>query len=518
MKLTGRIFVMSLIALLPVTSYAFDCGSIGSMNRAQRTRLMQEQPEQVERCRLFSDPAPELLPRGRRMPDAPGTSGNLIQGRRAPEETPDTTGAAPSVSNGAWQRSLSLPPWQGFPCQLPGGISVCGGGSGGGSGGASGGGASGGGASSGGAVGGAGCPVRDDTTGVFGQKIPVQGTSTQALTCGGTVSLGTTQYSIVPGANRVAIIDAGQYSMNLYALRDVAVPNENGTTSTVRRFELEATQPLPTQLCMPAGAAGAMQKSVDLRAPMAQIFAYTSSTPRLVVRLTPDSNNPAFDPFAPIPTAPPEKFLIVPLVNGMPQDLVTNCAKETDHYIANPPATADIDIFPVAIQNCDVNTLYPRHASCPNKMLAVVTDDPQLVHEPAVTATFMPISDKPYSMAFTTKDSMLMMQNQSVIRIGASGLKFTLPNGGVLPLKDGTFLRMGNGAEINGTSRSVLLKGGGKIEDAAGTEKSAFNANTTVTPNADLPYYIRVEKRVTLPEGLMVPTKANGSIRLPVDQ
>lgn len=492
-----------------------DCTALGQMNRFQRTKLMAEEPDTVNHCRLFCDPSPEIIPKGSRTVDTPGTSGNLIQGRRAPEETPDTTGAEPSVSNDAWQLSLRLPPWQGFPCQIPGGISVCGN-RGGGNGGS---GDSGGNGGSGGATGSASsCPVRDDTTGLFGQQIPVQGTSTYTFTCGGTVSLGATQYSIVPSANRLAVIEAGQPSINLYALRDVQVTNPNGGISTIRRFELEATKPLPTILCMPTGEAGAPEKSIDLRAPISQIFAYTSATPRLVVRLTPDTDNPAFDPFVPIPNTEPEKFLIVPLINGMPKDLITPCAKETDHYIANPPATSDIDIFPVALQNCDVNTLYPTHANCPNKMLAVVTDNPQLVHEPAVTATFIPVSDKPYSMAFTTKDSLLMMQNQSVIRVGASGLKFTLPNGGLVPLKDGMSLRMGNGAEINGNSRSILLRGGGTIEDSAGNEKARFNANTSITPNADLPYYIRVEKRLTLPEGLMIPTRQDGTIRLPVDQ
>ncbi|MFZ4126207.1 MAG: hypothetical protein ACOYJ2_09120, partial [Rickettsiales bacterium] len=98
--------VIAFVLMIPVSAWAIDCASLCTMNRVERTRLAQEQPDAIEYCRLFSDPGPECIPRGRRMVEAPE---NLIQGRRASEETPDTTGAAPSVSNGAWQRSLSLP-------------------------------------------------------------------------------------------------------------------------------------------------------------------------------------------------------------------------------------------------------------------------------------------------------------------------------------------------------------------------------------------------------------------------
>jgi hypothetical protein len=267
-------------------------------------------------------------------------------------------------------------------------------------------------------------------------------------------------------------------------------------------------------MCKPkSGMGNEMEKSLDLRAPQAQIFAYTSATPRLIVRLQADEFDPPSDPFEPGTEAKPEKFLIIPVAGGVPKN-ISECPKESDHYKENPPATADIDIFPVSENVCDATTLYPNGANCKDKMLVLVTDTPQLVHEPGQTAQFYPIEGLAYAMARTTNESLLAMQS-GVIRVGTSGLKFTLPDGGVIPLKDGNFLRMNGPAVLNGTS-GILLQAGGQIENAVGSMLTAYPANTNVTPNAERPYYIRPGKRVVLPAGLMIPSAANGYIRLPV--
>jgi hypothetical protein len=413
---------------------------------------------------------------------------------------PEKAGAAPSVSNEKWKFSVSFPPWQGFPCQLPGGKSVCGGSSGG----------------SGGTGGDGSCPVRDDTSGTFGQHVALTGVTSQALPCGGSVTLGSTQYSMTVGANRLAIVEAGNYNVKLFELKNVSVPSPTGGTTTVSKFVADGTMALPTYLCMPTGAGNAMEKSVDIRPPVSQIFSYNSSTSNLVVRISEDPTKPYIDPLRPDgnPNAVKEKYLVVPISGGKPN--LPDCSKETDHYKENPPAVSDIDIAAVMGPVCDATTLYPNSAACQDKLLVVVTDDPILVHEPERTAQFVEVEDTGISMVKTSLESLLMMQNDSIIRIGNSGLKFTLPDGGTIPLKDGKVLAMRGPVEVNGSGKTLKLINGGQIEDGTGTMISTYGPNSIVTPNAELPYYIRPGKRVLMPEGLLIPGKAGGYIRLPV--
>jgi len=485
----------TLIALLTSAAYAtgtptaIDCDNLADIDQYGQLKL--DEQELIGKCiNEGYDPPLSWRPPAGRVVTSPGAGTTLTQNQSAPPETPSKAGAPASVSNTKWGISLSLPPWQGFPCQLPGGTSICGGSSGG----------SGSSGSSGGGSGGGSCPARDDGSATFGERITLSSLPNRTLTCGGAVSLTGVPFTTTPNANRLVMIGGGAYEMKVFEL----VPTTN-------QFELKDVVPLPQYLCRQVGTT--MQKSVDLRPPVSQIFAYSGSTTSLSVRLEVEPGKNPFNPFDPDTDALPEKYLIVPIEGGLPKNL-TACEKETDYYKSTLPLSNAFSVIPSNNYDCNVGTLYPSGASCSKMLLITVADEPELVHQPGVSAQFTAIKDFGEVMTKSSANSVLNFGEGSLIRISTSGLKFTLPDGGVIPLRDGNYLTMSGSVDIMGGT--LTLHGGGEIDDASGKKISDYSAGATVTPNADFPYLIKPRGRVGLPDGLVLPGKSGGYLRLPV--
>jgi hypothetical protein len=501
-----------------------NCSGMETVDQFGQMKLDQEKV--INECinKGFDPPVSWRPPPGKIVTSG-GAGSILTHAQNAPDKPPRVAGAAPSVSNSRWGFSLKLPPWQGFPCQLPGGTSLCGGSGGGGG-------------SSGG--GGGNCPIQNDPA--FGLKIPLGGS--QTLTCGGAVPISGNQYSYsyMKNPTNIAIIDG--FTMNIYRFSG-------------GKFVADSTVNLPTFLCKlitDIDGNTTMQRWFDLRTPVPQIIAYNNSIQNFVIRLQqPDPSRqpdpakpqfpkddpgkpqasqyldydvPWFNPFDPDPDAPQERFLVLEAVNGepvIPRDSNGNpdpngCFEVDKHYI-NEPAT--INLVEFKFRNdaiCDAETLYPNSASCPKNMLVALMDTPQLIFEPQRKADFIPIQGRPEFMAITPADGFLMMQFESTLRISSPGVSFVLPEGGTISLNNGKYLRMNGPATISSSGSSIKLDNGGQIESSSGTVLSTFGPGSTVSPGVPFPYSLRPNKKIMLPAGILMPTAPNGALRLPVTQ
>ncbi len=502
---------------------AVNCSGMEDVDQFGQMKL--DEAKIIECINKGYDPPISWRPPPGKVVTSGGAGSVLTHAQNAPDKPPRVAGAAPSMSNARWGFSLQLPPWQGFPFSTPGGGSSSGGGSSGG----------------GGGVGGAGsCPMETDPA--FGEKAPLG--VTKSLTCGGAAGINTGQYSYMPNPNKIAFING--FTMNIYG-------RSGGG------YQLVETVNLPTFLCKLSSTGGdggttQWERWFDLRDPVPQIIAYNDSLQNFVIRLQQpdpsrqpppnkpqfpkgDPENPAssqyvdydmpwFNTLDPDPDAPKERFLVLPAVNGapdMPKDENGNpipnpCLDVETHYV-NEPANINWTEFQFRHDAiCDASTLYPNSANCPKMLLTALMDTPQLIFEPATTAEFLPITGLSQFMIKAPAQGVLMMQHESVMRLAAGGFAFTLPEGGTIALGNGSFLRMHGPATTMNGGKSWRLDGGGQVETRDGTVVgSPYAAGATVAAPA-FPYALRPNKAVNLPAGVLLPTKPNGYIRLPITQ
>jgi len=62
-----------------------------------------------------------------------------------------------------------------------------------------------------------------------------------------------------------------------------------------------------------------------------------------------------------------------------------------------------------------------------------------------------------------------------------------------------------------------MLIGGGYIETASGTRTTTYPAGSSTVPQAEKPYNVYPEQKVILPAGMLLPTKPNATLRLPLE-
>jgi hypothetical protein len=457
--------------------------------------------------RGFDPPASWRPPPGRVVTSA-GAGSVLTHAQNPPDLPPRKAGALPSLSNLLWDRALKQPPWKGAPFQ----------------------------------DGSNSCPMRTDP--IFGEQIALG--STRPLACGGAISLSAEQFSYMSNSNRLALIN--DFTMRIFS-------------RTGRGYQLERTVTLPSRLCTlitstsaEGGGSNQWQPALNLRTPIPQVIAYNESLKHFVIRLQPpdpsrqapqgkpqfppgDPETPAtstymnfdvpwFDPFDPDPNAPKERFLVLKAENGAPEPPTNpdgepdpdGCYDVTTHYIPEPAGANWTEFkFKNDATTCEVETLYPNSANCQNKMLIALLDTPQLVLNPSDTAEFLPVKEAGRFMTITPEEGYLITQIESRMRVSSTSFAFILPDGGTIALDNGNFLRMNAPAIVTAGGRSVKLNGGGQIVTKDGSVITNYAAGISIAPAATLPYYLRPNKKVTLPAGMMLPTEPEGKLRLPVD-
>lgn len=532
MALVGAVLVASAPNAFAQPAEKVDCLKLNATNC--RTTINMD-PTQVRQCVMRGYDAPISCRKkdgksaGVRVEGSSGFSYGTIQ---APENNPGAMGATPTVDLKTIGRSFAYPPWPGYPCKLPGNIDLC-------------------------APGGPkpnttpvdpNCPEKSDPTGLFGDKKNLTNASI-ALPCGGAVPLTTYELTLNKNPTRLATTEHGSYFIwfyqsgtNIYnAVNNPNPPmvrNPSGFPIWIPNPDRTAF-PLPTYLCRGNGGS----KSVDLTAPIAQIILYNSSNNSLMIRLKGrETLNPAADPALIPPYNPndPEKYLIIPLVNGNPQ-VPGNCADANTYWKTIDNLRADIIIesgsqgscearadlcemvntspVPIPPQTCELATI-PLTGTCNGKTQYVVLDRTNLVYPQGTTAlNTIPMSNRTTRLAPSSEGSYLFTRASETIRLTTTSPVTVLPEGGSLILSDGSSVRMNAPATVDVANNRLTMTGGGVLNDAGGSVLQSFDSGATYAPGAAAgkPWTLKIERSMSLPAGYLLPTQPEPYVQLPVE-
>ncbi|MFM9889375.1 MAG: hypothetical protein ACKVOE_01835 [Rickettsiales bacterium] len=514
-----------------------DCGKFKNLNRtidSGPNAAMAQDPNAMHECIWRGGDSPIGLRRndGRSSGVKVGGSSGLGVGAvQGPERSPGANGAPFSASNSAINFALKFPPWAGFPCQLPGGINLCGGGGngdgtgGGGNGDGTGGGTGGDGPRYG--TGGPGsCPAETDTTGTFGATYALS-SGALPLVCGGAIPLSTYQLTLQRNADHLASTEYGAQYLWVY--------KQSGSN-----FANTTAQPikLPSHLCMP-DSKGKMVKSVTLSGTTAQMIMYNATTKNLALRLTAldTTLNPAL-----VDYSGPEKYLIIPISGGNPE-VPADCALESTYYKAPTSFSGDIAFEDVIIplcegsncdaaatttpagSSCDPVTVYPQGTisttagaiDCSTKIQIAVISRPNLLYPPGVTPQTVPISGRSGVLVQSVDGSNLYVPQNATIHLGTGAPAMVLSSGGTMNMADGGTLAMNGPATINPGNGQITLTSGGELRNAQGSLLQTFAAGNRIAPNIALPMTIHLERDMQLPAGYLLPTPPNPYVRLPIN-
>lgn len=494
-----------------------DCDKLMSVNPNDSFK---QNPDDVHQCILrgYDPPVKWRRNEGRSGGvSVGGSSGFGVGVIQGPERSPGANGADPSASASVLNFALKFPPWAGFPCQLPGGINICGGG---GSSSSTNGGAGGNAATPTGA-----CPAETDTSGTFGSTYAL-GSGSVPLVCGGAIPLTTYEMSLTRNADRLAATEYGANYLWVYE-------------SSGAEFRSTSAQPLklPSYLCKPDGR-GNMTKSVTFVGPTAQMMLYQRSSGALNIRMIPPDTSS--DPTA-VDSEGPEKFLVIPLVNGEPQP-PADCALETNYYKSPTTLTADLTveagITPAcegsncsaagattpASSSCDVATVYPSGTTqttagpidCSTTIQMAVLSRPNLLYPPGATPQTVAISGRTGVLAQTVEGASLYAQHDAVVHVGRSAPPLVLPSGGTLAMQNGGTLAMSGPATLNPASGEITLTNGGQLLSPQGSVQQSFSPGDRIAPALAQPITLHLERNLLLPTGYLVPTQPSPYVRLPV--
>ena len=467
-------------------------------------------PRDIDQCILRGgDPPVKWRPsEGKKVVTAPGAGTTSVSGRMSPPMSPGARGMAASVSGNMFDATLKIPPWRGFPCQLPGGVDMCGGGKDG----------TGGGDGTGTGTGGnSSCPVATDTTGTFGQQQTITTSISQPLACGGAVPLSTYLMGAEDSPVSVIATEAGNRTAWVYR-------------ASGSGFALQGTLQLPTNTCVN----GDKDRPEPLALPIAQIVTINGSTPSVALRLQTE-NGGVHDPFDPDPEVKPPQYFVVPTPGGNPQisagcpstsqfvrDAVALTAPLTVESAINPgceggpQVCGNLPANPTSPSNCDALTTNPAGASCANTTLFAVLNRPNLLFPPNSTAVFASMEGRTAHLVGSTGGARLYAQADTLMYFGARGGSFVLPEGGTMKLANGTLLFMNGPATINAGGRQVVLSAGGQIVNNNADTLQEFAPGSSYSPNAQLPYVVKIGRSVELPPGMKLPTQPSPFVRLPV--
>lgn len=483
-------------------------------------------PKIVKACIMRGYDAPATcrkhggLSSGVRVEGSTGFSYGTVQ---APETSPAVTPVRAATDSNTIKRSFGRPAWNGNFCNLPGGINLC--------------------------PNGAPpvtqptnslCPEKDDTTGMFGDKLTIgASTNTLQLPCGAALPLTSYEVTLNKNPTRIATTEYNGYAIYLYRKSGA-----NYTQAGAGDFEMDAPQqvqgapplpvytpvtsnpiPLPHHLCTNG------IKSVDLTPPIAQMVTYSTSLSSLVIRLRPRNSQEMTQYPQPIPTFDPdapEKFLILPIENNkvkIPRD----CSDANTFYRTLTDTEADIVIesavntgcesspaqctasggvaAPAPNQSCDVVNIM-LGGTCAGKTQYVVLDRPNMVYPANSNPTFTHIQGRTAVLAPTVQGSHIFMQSNAILRLGSTSSPVVLNEGGSMKLSDGTRIEMFAPTTLRPANNQLVLTNGGHRVNGSGNLIQNYPAGTTMSPpNPIVPWTVKVNRSIGMPVDYMVPTQ-----------
>lgn len=495
-----------------------DCEAFGKIDY---NKTFDADPKDIDQCiqRGWDPPVNWRPGQGTQRVKSGGAGSTSISSRNPPPKSPGALNAPASISSSMFNFTMGIPPWRGFPCQLPGGIDVCGGSNGSGSGGTgSGSGSGSGGTGSGGGAASA-CPVAGDTTGTYGEQQPVTASASKTLTCGGAVPLSTYMMSAEASPSAILATEAGN--------RTVWVYRASGSG-----YALQGTLQLPATTCSnPSDPESAAPTPM----PIAQILTIGSNTASVALRLQMTNPGDVADPFDTDPDAEPVNYFVVPTPGGNPQ-IPSGCPRTSDFIRTAVALTAPITVEsatnpgcegtpeacgslpqnPTSPSSCDAVTTNPSGTSCEGTTLFAVLNRPNLLFPPASTAVFTSMEGRTAHLVGSVDTARLYVQSSTIMYFGARGGSFTLPEGGTLKLDNGTTLVMNGPAIVNAPAGQVTMTNGGSIQSSDATTLQQFGNGSIYSPQASLPFVVRVTRSVEIPASIKFPTQPSPYVRLPV--
>ncbi len=536
------------------TSHAetVDCAAI--MARAATIKDCRKDVEmdykKVKQCVLRGYDAPktcrnnEGLSSGVSVGGSTGFSYGTIQ---SPQTPPGATNAPPSVSPQVMNQAFgNTNPWPGAPCVLPGGINLC-------------------------ALGQTATPVPDNSlcpaqstnTTIYGVKTPISssGAANLSLTCGGALPLTYYETTLNRNPTRLASTEFDSYELYLYKKG-----TSNYVSATSSEFQMVAPVaptssdpwylgyvppvptpivngnpiPLPRFLCNDSG-----KKTVDLPPAISQFITYSPTSPNIAIRLKSRATLSPTTSIPPYNENDPEKYLILPIVNGRVQ-VPRTCAKEADFYkTLDNAAQAEIAIESATVGGCEGTAAQcngappaptpsqacalvslnltplpsvPATSVCAGKIQHVVLDRANLVYPVNTTASMARIAGRTAVLAPTTEGSRIYMQTNGYIRLGNTAPPITLNEGGLLQLSNGNKLSMIGPVTINAATDQITLTGGGMILSQSGAmvgNSLPAGSSYSLAAAAAHPLTIRLNRSINMPVNYMVPTQPQPYVRMP---
>jgi hypothetical protein len=290
-------------------------------------------------------------------------------------------------------------------------------------------------------------------------------------------------------------------------------------------------------------------KSVDLSDTIAQMITFNSAAAQsITIRLKPRSTidySATPTPIPPYDASAPEKFLIIPVVAGVPQ-VPADCADEATYYREIADSRADISIqaatnpakcegtaaqcgtvsnVPTTAQNCDIVTLNLGSLSnpvdaCKNQTQYVILDRPNLVYPAGTTANFLGIEGITAVLAQTTgtdsnSSTRIYMDASTVLHVANTAPAITLPEGGIVTLLDGSKVTMSSPSTIDLPHHKITLTNGGYHVSASGNLLDQYKSGYDLAVN-DAIITVVVNRSITIPAGYWVPTRPSPYALLPI--
>jgi hypothetical protein len=331
------------------------------------------------------------------------------------------------------------------------------------------------------------------------------------------VTLDNTETSIVPAPDRLAITDGSSARIAIYEF--VAKP-----AAGQPNFKLAGNVQLPNRLCSTDKAGEVTESPIPI--PGKQMVLFKKGSNNLVLRATQNNSNDLAEAVQADGTLPSaqstiydERFLTLPVKNGVLDFDPSECQEEADWYKPRPQNTGDIWLQPStsASDTCQDTNVSINSGNCNGSMMYMNLDTPALVHQPGRSATFYTIEGRPETLTVSTDTSFMMVPPGSAIRLGSAQGDYVLSEGGYMELKSGNILRMSAPATIDPASGRVTLSGGGYIETPSGETTTTIGAGNSIVPQAEKPYNVYPNRKIILPAGMVLPVKPNGTLRLPLD-
>lgn len=357
------------------------------------------------------------------------------------------------------------------------------------------------------------CPVEGDRVAM----------TTQHLSCGGSVpapALSNRITNLMDNPYGLGLVDEGQYWFHYYE-KDVIK----------KRYRHVKSYKLPTFLCRMENVCNAsgvcsMQKvkDIDIPSPLPQLFSYNTTLNTFYIKLkSPDAYDleEAFTGNS--------KVLRVPIIAGKPYipkadengdgDL-SECDLTSNYYVNEPVNTQFLSILPFYENACSRGEFY-LGGNCLSKILTFDKEHPTIVAPEDSILGFFPVEGRKEVMVSSSKAGMLVMRDQSLVRLGGSGPYF-FPEGATVKYfaqtqLDGMSLWIQPPATVNANSNQVTVPNGAWVKSFDGEKTDEYAAGTTVNlKNWGSPLYVTPHSMMELRNTMDYPTYRNSYIRLPI--